>query len=328
MYNTREVENNITFDKILSIIDDYYIYCYYLDKEVKINKPISSPLRKDKHPSWSLYRSKNGILKYRDFATGESGNIINLVQKLYELNYGQALKKVWQDVVIKKPVSLRRTIKNIEVRTNKENIIEVKRKNFTDKDIQYWSKYGISKDLLKEYKIFPIHTFWVNGNQSFTYTDKEPMYAYSIYNKFKIYRPFSRKLEKWRNNCSTYDIQGLEQLEGTGDLLIITKSLKDVIVLKTLGFNAIAPQSELSGIPQIIIDHLKIRFKNIIILFDYDDGGIQGAKKLSEKHSLNIKFIPKKYLDLYQIKDISDFVKEFDKETALEMLKELLDEQE
>lgn len=324
MYNTREVEDNITFDKILSLVDDYYIYCYYLGKEIKINKPISSPLRKDVHPSWSLYRNGRGILKYKDFATGESGNIVTLVQELFTLRYNQALKKIWDDIIVKKPIVL----KKYEQTENKSSkyIIEVKKKNFTDKDIEFWNKYCITKNTLKYFKVFPIATFWVDEIQSFSYTDEEPMYAYSIYDKFKIYRPYSRKSNKWRNNCTSYDIQGLEQLDEKGELLIITKSLKDVMVLYELGYNSISPQSELSGIPKIIIDHLKLRFKDIIIMFDYDEGGIQGAKKLAEKYSIPYIFIPKHYYDLYNIKDISDFIKEFGKETTLNMIKELLNE--
>lgn len=324
MYNTREVEDNITLDKILSLVNDYYIYCYYLGKEIKVNKPISSPLRKDNHPSWSLYRNKKGILVYKDFATGESGNVINLVQLLFELKYHDALKKVWQDIIVKKQVSLRKATDKLELQTDNRNIIQIKRKNYTEKDILFWGQYKITKDTLKLYKVSPISTFWINEVQYYTYTEKEPMYAYSIYDKFKIYRPYSKRLEKWRNNCTSYDIQGLEQLCEKGDLLIITKSLKDVMVLHELGYNAIAPQSEVSSIPKIIMDHLKIRFKNIIILFDYDEGGIQGSNKLSEKYSIPHTFIPKHYLDLYQIKDVSDFIKEFDTIKTLEMLKELL----
>lgn len=324
MYNTREIENNITFDKILSLVNDYYIYCYYLGKEIKVNKPISSPFRKDKHPSWSLYRNKRGILIYKDFATGESGNVVNLVQALFELKYHEALKRIWSDVIVNKSVSWRKATDKLESSIENKNLIEIKRKNFTEFDVEFWGKYNISRDTLNLYKVFPIHTFWVNGNQYYLYSKEQPMYAYSIYDKFKIYRPYSKRSEKWRNNCTSYDIQGLEQLEETGDLLIITKSLKDVMVLYELGYNAIAPQSELSSIPKIIMDHLMIRFKKIIILFDYDEGGIQGSNKLSEKYSISHTFIPKDYLDLYQIKDVSDFIKEFGKETTLKMLKELL----
>lgn len=328
MYNTREAEDNITFDKILNLVDDYFIYCYYLGKEIQINKPISSPLRKDNHPSWSLYRNRRGILIWKDFATGDSGNVVNLLMQMESLRYHEALKKIWNDVIIHKSVSLRKATDKMKTNTEEsKNVIEIKKKNYTDKDLEFWGKYHITKDTLKLYKVFPISTFWLNEVQmNFFYTDKEPMYAYSIYDKFKIYRPYSRRTDKWRNNCSSFDVQGMEQLAENGKLLIITKSLKDVMVLSELGYNAIAPQSENSSIPKIIMDHLKLRFKRIVILFDYDEGGIQGAKKLSEKYSIPHTFIPKHYLDLYQIKDVSDFIKEFGKERTDEMIRELLNE--
>jgi DNA primase len=266
-------------------------------------------------------------MKYKDFATGDTGNVVDLLQKMENLKYHEALKKIWNDVILQKSVSLRKASDKIVKPEVIENIIEVKKKNFTENDILFWSKYHITKDTLKLYKVFPISTFWMNEIQAnFFYTEKEPMYAYSIYDKYKIYRPYSRRLEKWRNNCSSFDIQGIEQLADNGDLLIITKSLKDVMVLHELGYNAIAPQSENSSIPKVIMDHLKLRFEKIIILFDYDEGGILGAKKLSEKYLIPYIFIPKHYLDLYHIKDISDFIKEFGKEQTEIMIKELLDE--
>lgn len=327
MYNTRKVETNITFDKILSIVDDYDIYCYYLGSNFKINKPINSPLRKDVHPSWSVYRDKRGILRYKDFATGDSGNVISLVQQLFDLRYHEALKKVWNDIIVYKSTPTRKEPnKQQSETTTSKKIIQIKKKNYTSRDLEYWEQYNITKDTLKLFKVIPIQTFWVNDNKYFNYSEEEPMYAYSIYDKFKIYRPHSKRTDKWRTNCSVYDVQGLEQLKDNNQLLIITKSLKDVMVLYELGYNAIAPQSEQSNIPEIIIDHLKLRFKNIVILFDYDEGGIQGSKKLSEKYNIIQKFIPKHYLDLYNIKDISDFIQEFGKETTLEMLKKLLNE--
>jgi hypothetical protein len=327
MYNTRAVEENITLEKILKKVNDYYIYCYYLGKEIPINKPMSSPFRRDTNPSWALYRDRKGVLRYRDFATGESGNIVDLVRKLDNLKYYDALQKIWNDLVVRQELPILRNYSIAVLKAEMENTIEIKRKNYTDNDILFWGKYYITKDTLKLYKVYPISTYWVNEIQSsFFYTEQEPMYAYSIYDKYKIYRPHSKRMEKWRNNCSAFDIQGIEQLADNGDLLIITKSLKDVMVLYELGYNAIAPQSENSSIPKVIIDHLKLRFKKIIILFDYDDGGIQGSQKLSEKYSIPYKFIPKHYLDLYLIKDVSDFIKEFGKEQTLVMLKELLDE--
>ena len=47
------------------------------------------------------------------------------------------------------------------------------------------------------------------------------MYAYKVYNNFKIYRPLADKYTKWRNNLTDYDIQGYEQLPQKGDILFI-----------------------------------------------------------------------------------------------------------
>ena len=82
----------------------------------------------------------------------------------------------------------------------------------------------------------------------------------------KIYRPHSlTRKDKWRNNCGTYDLQGLAQLPDKGKLLIITKSLKDIMVLYEYGYTAVAPQSEHSSIPTSLMENLKGRFDKIII---------------------------------------------------------------
>lgn len=327
MYNTKEVETNITFDKILSNVDDYYIYCYYLDRQAKINKPMQSPLRKDKHPSWAIYKNKKGLYIYKDFATGETGNAIKFVQSMFGLNYNEALKKVWQDIIVKKPKEFYKKMNEYAKEpVNKKCKIEIKKKNFTQKDLDYWGQYGIQKETLKKYNVIPALIVWINEIQTFYYTEKEPIYVYKIYDKFKVYRPFSNKKYKWRNNCSSYDIQGLEQLKDKGELLIITKSLKDVMSLYELGYDAIAPQSEVSNIPNIIMNHLKSRFSKIIILFDYDKGGEIGAKKLSEEYSIPYTFIPKHYYDLYNVKDVSDLIKEFGTKEALKIIKEAINE--
>jgi len=71
---------------------------------------------------------------------------------------------------------------------------------------------------------------------------------------------------------------------------------------------------------------MKARFKEIIIFFDYDEGGVKGAEKLSERHNIKYKFISKHYLDLYSIKDISDFRKEMGEDETIQLLKELFNE--
>jgi len=315
---------------ILRMLDAYDIYTYYIGKDIKINKPLNSPLREDKNPSWSLFKSRNGDLMYKDFATGESGNVITLVRNLFNLTYKKAMEKIWSDMITCEKM------KNGFVRSAPERVykskttISIKRKYFTRRDDQYWGSYGLDRDTLKQFNVYPISEFWINDMpQSFYYTDDNPMYAYKMFDKFKIYRPLSKyKKDKWRNNCGSYDLQGLEQLPDKGGLLIITKSLKDVMVLYKYGYTSVAPQSENSTIPKAVMDNLKSRFDDIIIFFDYDEGGIRGAESLRKKFDLDKTFIPKHYLDIYGIKDISDFAKEMSEDKTIELLKELFNGKE
>jgi len=326
-YDTAKVTDELTYDKLLSKLNPFHIYAYYIGKEVKLNRPINSPLRSDKNPSWTLFRGRSGDIMWKDFATGDSGGVVQLVGKMYELKYYKALEKIWFDMVDGHIMKEKNTT-FVERISTPVTVITVKRKYFTQTDDNYWGQYDLTRDILKFYNVSPIEMFWRNEVQSkLIYSKASPMYSYKIFDKFKIYRPYSStKKDKWRNNCGSYDLQGFEQLPESGDLLIITKSLKDVMVLYKYGYTSVAPQSETASIPIVLMNHLKQRFKKIIIFFDYDEGGIKGAESICGKHDLEKTFISKHYLDIYGIKDISDFAKEMSEQKTIELLKELFDE--
>jgi len=327
VYNTAKVTDNVTIDKILAKLDPYDIYAFYIGKEVKLNKPINSPLREDKNPSWTLFKARSGDLMYKDFATGESGNVVHLVRHMFDITYYKALEKIWADMMTGDKQKNGHTRPKTE-RVNKiETELTVKRKYFTQVDDEYWGQFYITRDILKLYNVFPIQMYWHNGVQGgLTYSKLSPMYAYKVFDKFKIYRPYAmNKRDKWRNNCGSYDLQGLEQLPESGKLLIITKSLKDVMVLHRHGYASVAPQSENSIVPMVLMEHLRTRFEKIIVFFDYDEGGVRGAETLCKRHDLEKIFIDKHYLDVYGIKDISDFASEMSKEKTIKLLKELFD---
>lgn len=328
VYDTSKVTDDISLDKVLSILDPLEIYTYYIGREAKLNKPTNSPLREDKNPSWTLFKARSGDIMYKDFSTGDSGNVVHLVANLYNISYKKALEKIWSDMMTGSRLKNGNSRPKKERLSDPETRISIKRKYFTKTDDEYWGQFNIDRNILKRFNVYPIQMYWVNDvQQSFIYSSNCPMYAYKIFDRFKIYRPYSKyKKDKWRNNCGSYDLQGLEQLPDSGKLLIITKSLKDVMVLYKHGYTSIAPQSENSIIPKRIMDHLKTRFENIIVFYDYDNGGIKGAEDLCRKHNLKKVFIPKHFLEIYGIKDISDFAREMSETKTIELLKELFDE--
>ena len=184
--------------------------------------------------------------------------------------------------------------------------IGIVRQPFTDVDDLYWTQFGIKRNTLTKYNVFSIRYFLLNNTVRAIYKNDCPMYAYKVNNHFKIYRPLAPKQTKWRNNMTQDDIQGFNQLDlKDKSLLIITKSMKDVMVLREMGYNAISPSSETTFISNNIIDWCKKTFKHVLLLFDRDKTGVQRSRKFSKEYGLDAFLINKRF----KAKDISDAVK-------------------
>lgn len=306
MYDSSRIKQQndiITLDDILSKVTEYDIYSRYIG-HFKIGLIYNSPFRKDKNPSFGIfYSKKSGRLLFKDHGTGECGDVIKFVS-LYTgiTNYNDILNRIVKDLNITNNTVLKAS-KEYKIPT--ETVIGVVRQDWTDVDKQYWSQFGITIDTLKKFNVSSIKYYLCNGIVKAIYKDTNPMYAYKVYNHFKIYRPLADKYTKWRNNLTEIDIQGYEQLPESGNLLIITKSLKDVMCLYEMGYTAISPSSESTFIPDKVLKQLKKRFKRILICFDRDASGVKNMRKISLKTGLNGFLVHKKY----KSKDISDAIK-------------------
>ena len=264
----------------------------------------NSPFRKDKNPSFGIYYSKRTKqLLFKDHGTGECGNVIKFVSLFTgKTEYNDILSDIVDKLNITNNTKL---VSSKQYIPPTETVIGVVRQEFTDVDINYWKQFNISINTLKKFNVNSIKYYLCNGIVKGTYKRENPMYAYKVYNNFKIYRPLADKYTKWRNNLTDYDIQGYEQLPQKGDILFITKSMKDVMCLHEMGYPAVSPSSESTFLPKDVLEQLKTRFKRIIILFDRDVAGVKRSRKLSRETGLEAIFINKKF----KAKDVSDAVK-------------------
>ena len=305
MYDSTRIKkqnNPITLDYILSRVSEYDIYARYIG-QFKIGFIYNSPFREDKNPSFGIFRSrKTGKLLFKDHGNGQCGDVIKFVELYTGLtNYNDILKRIVTDLSIKNNTKLKST-KEYEPT---ETVIGIVRQDWTDIDKQYWSQFGITLDTLNKFNVSSIKYYLCNGIVKGIYKEDNPMFAYKVYDHFKIYRPLADKYTKWRNNLSEADIQGFQQLPEKGELLIITKSLKDVMCLYEMGIPAVSPSSESTFIPNKALEVLKKRFKRILICFDRDIPGVKNMRKISFKTGLNSFLVHKKF----KAKDISDAVK-------------------
>lgn len=305
MYSRKRAKlpDNITLDWILSKVTEYDIYAKYIG-QFKVGMIYNSPFRKDKNPSFGIYYSKRTKqLLFKDHGTGECGNVIKFVSLFTgKTEYNDILSDIVDNLNITNNTKL---VSSKQYIPPTETVIGVVRQEFTDVDINYWKQFNISINTLKKFNVNSIKYYLCNGIVKGTYKRENPMYAYKVYNNFKIYRPLADKYTKWRNNLTDYDIQGYEQLPQKGDILFITKSMKDVMCLHEMGYPAVSPSSESTFLPKDVLEQLKTRFKRIIILFDRDTAGVKRSRKLSRETGLEAMFINKKF----KAKDVSDAVK-------------------
>lgn len=305
IYDTTKVKDtfNITLDWILSRVSEYDIYAAYIGN-FKVGMIYNSPLRKDKTPSFGcFYSRKTKQLLFKDHGTGQCGNVIKFIE-LYTgiTNYSDILKDIVERLKITNDTQL---VSSKQYIPSTETVIGVVRQEFTETDINYWKQFNITVETLRKFGVSSIKYYLCNGIVKSIYKEDNPMYAYKVYNHFKIYKPLADKYTKWRNNLTELDIQGFKQLPKIGDILIITKSMKDVMCLYEMGIPAISPSSESTFIPDKILEQLKKRFKRIIILFDRDSSGCKNSVKIWNKYHLKPLFINKKF----KSKDISDAIK-------------------
>lgn len=319
---------------ILNKISEYEIYSHYLGHAFQIGKAMSSPFRKDTKPSFSIYRDKlyNGLLHF-DFGNSMyAGDCFSFVSQMFPgTSYKEAVQKVMNDIMLgglKKQLGFtdrKPNEKNTKVKCliRYEPLIRLSPQAFA-----YWEEIGLTDGWRAFFKIINAKSLYVEEDEVWTATPENPIFIYKDFDKIKGYRPLeSNKSKKWISNTTKFDIQGWEQLPEMceTDHLVITKSKKDVAVLRTLGYLAIAPSAEGVLIPPIAMKLLteKYGIKKFTILYDRDHGGMTGAKKMFNAYrgTYNITF---KFIGRGLPKDVADFRREFGEKSTQRYLLYLL----
>lgn len=308
-------------------INQESIIVHYTGIDITSKRLFLSPFRSDKKVTCGLYKSKNGTLYIHDFATNEHINCFEVVMRLFNINYYQALEIIAQDFgLIKGHTPVKKSpIIVPEIKETESSRIQVQIKRFSEEELKWWESFGITLKLLKKYNVFSIQHVFLNGELKFSSSSKNPIYGYYFGHdkngeeKWKIYFPMRQEF-RFLNNISKKILQGYKQLPKTGDYLCITKSMKDCIALNRLGIAAVSPNSETLFINDKKLQEFKQRFKHIIVLYDNDRPGKYNMAKIRREYpELNYYFLPN-YLE----KDVTDTIKRIGFEKMKELVKEFI----
>lgn len=288
---------------------------HYLGIPVKKGLFRSPPIiRIDTKPTCAFYKNKSGDLKYKDFA-GPTFNFVGCVMHIFNCSYSQALKIIANDFNLIEFPNIEKNIKKIEYSGNiltetKSAIIQVEIQNFTEKELSWWNSFGISLKTLNKFKIYSIKSVFLNGNYFNSSTESSPIYGYfgginsNDVELWRLYMP-TKRAYRFLSNWSSLMLQGAKQLPKLGTHYIVSKSMKDTMLLHEFGFISCAPTSENVLLTKIQAEKINLRFNNnMLVFFDNDIAGVRGAHKYKKEFNARCIFIKRKYS-----KDISDLYK-------------------
>lgn len=279
---------------------NHYLQPYHNSGRLLAAKNISNPFQAEKQetPSFNIFPTMGtGEWRYKDFATGDDGSCFDLVMKLFNLSFPEALQKINSDFtlmldVIQEPVKSNRQL------AQEAPKFEIKRRQFNDAEKKFWLKFGIDEQTLKRFNVSSLEEFSTTSKIGNPYTTRSSsdkfIFAYENDNWVKLYKPLDEKKYKFQYLGTKEQgfIFGWKQLPESGDLLIITGGEKDVMTLAAKGFNGITLNSETATLPKSVVDELKLRFKTILVLYDNDETGLKQSNILAVAHGLHRLVLP------------------------------------
>ncbi len=359
------VKKDLSPENILRLISEEDILRHYIGQDFCIGT-ISSPIRGgDKLPSFSIFRTTGGLkysLKFRDHATGKTGNCFTLVMLMYSLTFPECLRVINNDFSLGLDTGSSISIRAVHATFSYSDkgapvkdfrtVIEIHPRPFTPSELRYWKQFNISKSILDRFDVKAVKHYWLLKEDLRRCTrshPKSPIYAYCFPNdEYKMYAPMKTNGLKWISNTRQLTIQGLVQAipevatvpaqAGTivkqwtqsdplpaGRLLIITKSLKDVMSLFSFGISAVAPMSESVILQPGQIAKFREWYGNIFSLMDFDRTGVHNANTLRHRYGIEPLFLTNGRLSTkdYGSKDFSDYIRDNGIQKARELLRGL-----
>tara|TARA_R110002020_G_scaffold132791_2_gene296451 strand:- start:3723 stop:4781 length:1059 start_codon:yes stop_codon:yes gene_type:complete len=312
----------ITKETILSHCSQEELFERYSGEQIS-NEMFCSKLRVDNKPGCKFTYSKSNILYHVDYARGQYLDVFDYVSLLFNISFIEALRQIGHDYAIinnnnieRIPVIPEKCDEVKKASKDKAKIVFSNR-DWSNVDAEYWGRYKIPSKLLNKFNVVPVQYAWINDVLWYSNNTKDPCYAYGFRNnqEIKLYRPMGLKYTKWRNNSDS--VQGFEQLDFKSDYIVITKSLKDVIVLNMMGVESVAVQGEGQVISKGTMDILKEKYSKIYVLFDNDKAGKIGMVK----HRQEYDFVECIMFPLSLCKDASDIIEKATDEKILSVKK-------
>lgn len=307
-------------EQILAQVNSYTILAFYLapfHNEPKLiqGHNISNPFlsEKQKTPSFNIFCDQKGghEWKFKDFATGEQGSCFDLVMKLFNLDFTEAKARICHDFNLSNQAL--KTVHRMEptklMSEKRSTEYSIKPKDFNKQELDFWSKYGITIEILNRFKVRSLEEFSAKNKDGKSYTSRSDnnkfIFAYDQGDWCKLYKPLDKKFRfQYLGDKPQNFVFGLEQLPEKGHFVFLTGGEKDVMSLAAKGYHAISLNSETAKPTPELLSDLRLRFTEVVILYDNDETGMKQSEALASTFGLARIILPN---IAKNGKDISDY---------------------
>lgn len=309
MYNLTNI-NISTLEELHAHIGELDIYIHYFGDINKNEVWFNSPFRQDSKPSFriSFYE---GHWVWTDFGISPYPNkVINFVMKIENLNFYEAINFCYYNIC--------KTNKILHVYEKSKKVSCFISKNFKKIELDYFKQASITEQDLLDFNVYT-GDIYLNDRIYMSSSNQNPVFIY-MFNiekqKYQGYQPLKTNNRFFNNNINEETL-GFNTLKYRKNLLIITKSYKDIIVWNKLGIDAIAPPTEVLFIKEEHLNYFKLIYKTIIVNFDNDETGVKKSIEYTQKYNLGYFNIPKGLA-----KDPFEFVVKYGYNELLNLLKQ------
>jgi hypothetical protein len=314
----RQSRPDIDRDYILEKIGEEAIFEKYLGFSVNYDLMFCNPLRLDNKPACAFYY--NGYkIKFHDITKKFNEDCFGIVMAKYNISFGQAIRKIAEDFGLLeggKEYTFEKII--IPKPPKEEVIIHFEPRNWTQRDQDHWGELYVGSEELQFFDTFSVKSLFTHAkgrDNLYMYKQDDLCFAYKEGKYTKIYRPeLPPHQGKFYNNIPKRLYHGFRQLPEKCDKIVLTKSMKDIIVNYVLGYPSTGPISENSIITLNGFKLLQAKTPYIYALFDPDDTGRECAWQHWEQYKIPYFF------NEIKGKDISGLVKLTDYQTGKQFL--------
>lgn len=289
----------------MTLAEQEYIYLQF---GIEPYNSMCSPLRTESRPSFSTYLS-NDKMCWKDFGTGDSGDVYSFVMTYYDCDFKSAAAKIKEmlagaDASIVDRAATPKPTLNMDVTTFDYY------KKF---EAAYWALRDIDVDTLMADNVFPLKMLRKDKEFKATSSSTNPKFVYYLNEErtaWKIYSPLDKDF-KWIS-YNTHLVPYESPPEGKHKDLIIFSSKKDRLVFKALGlpYDTTSLISE-GNFAKFIKELPNLKYEHIYALLDFDDAGESYTNQIEAQSNGRIKglYLPNNtwnYFASIGVKDIDD----------------------